>query len=158
MKKMPFLLVFILSSFFIFSDTGEGLFAQAASETKVSKELQEKQDNFEVFRLDHNMEVFKWEMFSTKIMFWLSISLVLTGIVLSILQFAKSIETSKLPDNSETTLIISEKGVKIKTAFIGLIILIISFAYLYLYMEAAYPIKYLNKDFTYSIPEEKNKN
>ncbi len=145
--KKAYLLFFLLSSTSsIFSQSGNEMFNETARDTvKDSCVLDEKEIDYEIFMMEHNKKVFEWELFSTKVFFWLSIFLVIVGITLSILQFIKS--SHQINSNSESTIILSEKGFQLKTAFIGLILLIISFGYLYLYMKTAYPVKYIEDEY-----------
>jgi len=142
---------------------GEKLLEKTVQELDSQRRIEEQklataQMKYEVFRYEHNQMVFEWELFVSKMLFWIILLFIATGICLSVLQFINSNKIRRRTDAKDiSTLSISEKGVEIKTAFIGLLLLIVSLGFLYLYMYTAYPIKYINPDNTVSSPTNPTK-
>ena len=114
-------------------------------------------DSFEVerfkFAIEQNKKVYAWQNLSSVIIFFVVILIVLTGLYLSFRQFmlAEKMLTSKtkmqtVEKGGETVEIMnaslefSKDGVKINTAVIGLVILIISLSFLFLYLKYVYPV------------------
>jgi hypothetical protein len=92
----------------------------------------------------HSQEVFDWQLTSSYIIFWLVILLVLSGIVLSWLQFLKP--DQKLTDASgnpiSSVLKFSFKsGIEITSPVLGVLILVISMVFFYFYLVEVYQIR-----------------
>lgn len=92
----------------------------------------------------HRKDVFAWQLFSTKFTFWCVLFLVFSGICFSAIQFYKSMsrevmEGQPVPE-SITEFEASASGVKITSPVLGVIILVISLAFFYLYLVYVYPI------------------
>jgi hypothetical protein len=115
---------------------------------------------YNVFVFEHKMNAYRWQLISAKIIFFVVVLIVLTGLLLSYMQFKKSMrvynivsgntvadpkkqnEPQKESNNSElqTSLELSKEGVKISSAVIGLIILIVSVGFFYLYLQHVFGI------------------
>jgi hypothetical protein len=85
----------------------------------------------------HREKVFRWQLVSSYVIFFVVILLVLIGIFFSWIQFRK--ET----DLGTTDLQIGKDGVKISSSVTGLVILVISLGFFYLYLVYVFPIKEL---------------
>ena len=83
----------------------------------------------------HRQDVFKWLLISSKLIFVLVIVLVMMGIVFSGLQFKKG------SNDSKTELEFSKAGIKVTSSVLGVIVLIISLLFFYLYLVYVYPIQ-----------------
>lgn len=83
----------------------------------------------------HSQNVFKWQLLSSKLIFITVIILVMAGIVFSGLQFKKG------TSDNRTELEFSKDGVKVSSSILGVIILVISLAFFYLYLVYVYPIE-----------------
>lgn len=99
---------------------------------------------YRVTGFQHRKEVFAWQLFSTKLIFWSVLFLVFSGICFSGIQFYKSI-SRELPEGavsqeSVTEFEASAKGIKVTSPVLGVIILVISLAFFYLYLVYVYPI------------------
>jgi hypothetical protein len=99
---------------------------------------------YRVSGFQHRKEVFAWQLFSTKLIFWSVLFLVFSGICFSGIQFYKSIsrewpEGTASPE-SVTEFEASAKGIKVTSPVLGVIILVISLAFFYLYLVYVYPI------------------
>ncbi len=101
---------------------------------------------YRVFGYEHRKNVFAWQSFSTKVTFWVVLMLVFSGIIFSGIQFYKSIkqgfaEGGDLQGGSGTELELSTSGIKVTSPVLGVIILVISLAFFYLYLIHVYPIR-----------------
>lgn len=84
---------------------------------------------------EHNESIFFWQHMSTRIIFFVVLSLVGTGIYFAWVQFHSG-------DRSQTHVLeISLQGIKVTSPFLGLVILTLSLAFFYLYLVYVYPIK-----------------
>lgn len=110
--------------------------------------------NFPLWLEKHYKRVFDWSYYSTIIIFIIVMTLVLSGLYFSYTQFKNSLINSKgkqedsLANNiyiaEKTELKINKDGIEVSSSVIGLITLIISIAFLYLYLVHVHPIKVLN--------------
>lgn len=85
----------------------------------------------------HREDVFAWQFFSSKIIFWVVLLIVLAGILFSAIQFFRK-GASKKPDVSEVEA--SLQGIKVTSPVLGVVILTLSIAFFYLYLVFVYPI------------------
>jgi hypothetical protein len=92
----------------------------------------------------HRKSVFSWQLFSSKIIFFVVIFLVLTGIYFAWLQFMYVIRKHKgqktVGEELHTELTASGKEIKISSPVLGVIILVISLLFFLLYLKYVYPI------------------
>jgi hypothetical protein len=98
----------------------------------------ESKIKWNAFALKHNQELFEFQLFSSKILFGLVIFIIIFGLILSGLQFLKK----DLPDEKATSLEIGMSGVKISSDILGLLILTISLAFFYIYLNNVYPVNF----------------
>jgi hypothetical protein len=82
--------------------------------------------------------VFYWQLISSKIIFFVVIALVVTGIWFAGVQFYSGLKKGEKFE--ENKLEFTKEGVKLNSSVIGLIILVISIAFFYLYLVYVYPI------------------
>ena len=83
----------------------------------------------------HSQQVFKWQLTSSKLIFATVIILVMAGIIFSGLQFKRG------SHDSRTELEFSRNGIKVSSSILGVIILVISLVFFYLYLVYVYPIQ-----------------
>ncbi len=99
----------------------------------------------------HRRAVFDWQLFSSKIIFYLVIALVLLGVYFSWLQFMAEhrrpptppaeAETGEAPRRGLfTTFKAGSGGLEVSSPVLGIVILAISLAFFYLYLTHVYPI------------------
>ncbi len=96
----------------------------------------------------HRHEVFRWQLFSSRIIFGAVIALVALGVYFSWLQFMagrrKSPPAKGEPNPEErrttSTVKFSTSGIEVSSPVLGVIILAISLAFFYLYLVHVYPI------------------
>jgi len=91
--------------------------------------------------LDHNYELFRWQLFSTKISFAMTILLVLCGVIFSAMQFWKTHRAVGAGAQIPTELELSGGRIKVSSPVLGVVILVISLGFFYLFMLHAYPIE-----------------
>ena len=102
--------------------------------------------NYRISGLQHRQRVFEWQLFSSKVIFVVVLLLVSTGIYFAAVQFHSGLgRRAKATGASEgdevTEFAASLKGVKVKSPVLGVIILVISLAFFYLYLAYVYPIE-----------------
>jgi Tfp pilus assembly protein PilO len=105
---------------------------------------------YRISGFEHRQEVFQWQLYSSKIIFIVVVLLVLVGIYFSGVQFHSSLrwkraKDSKGKDKTEekeqtTEIVASAKGIKVSSPILGVIILVISLLFFYLYLVYVYPI------------------
>lgn len=111
-----------------------------------SDSLKKAYETYLIFEMKNNQANFEWNLKSTKIIFWMVIFLVFSGILFSGVQFYKATLEKKIrsksPDQNQlnTEIEANLKGIKISTPILGVIILVISLAFFYLYLIYVYPI------------------
>ncbi|GAA5521936.1 hypothetical protein LQ318_09310 [Aliifodinibius salicampi] len=101
---------------------------------------------YRVSGFEHRKEVFAWQLYSSKLIFWCVLLLVFSGISFSGIQFYKSIRKEQEGDEAATESSVTEfeasaKGIKVTSPVLGVIILVISLAFFYLYLVYVYPIR-----------------
>lgn len=100
--------------------------------------------NYHISGLQHRSKVFSWQLFSSKIIFVVVIILVFAGIYFAAVQFHIGLKQfkNKLQDfNDRTEISASMKGIKVSSPVLGVIILVISLAFFYLYLVYVFPIE-----------------
>ena len=92
--------------------------------------------------VSHRKEVFAWQLFSSRIIFWVVLSLVATGMYFAAVQFQRGLRRRRPAASGEevTEIAASLTGVKVRSPILGVLILVISFAFFYLYLQFVYPI------------------
>lgn len=98
---------------------------------------------YRVHGFDHRQNIFEWQYLSSKIIFVVVIILVLAGIYFAAVQFHHGLKWKKKgPGEDEATeLVLSYKSVSVKSPVLGVIILVLSLAFFYLYLVYVYPIE-----------------
>lgn len=116
--------------------------------TLLSKEdstLRKALSEYQLFGLQHRMKTLQWNLTSSRIIFWCVIFLVFAGIVFAGLQFYMYYTATKVnpggpAESLDTEMEVSLKGVKINSPVLGIIILMMSFLFFYLYLVYVYPV------------------
>lgn len=119
------------------------MFSDSLTNEKYQAALQEYY-NYHISGLQHRKKVFSWQLFSSKIIFVVVIILVFAGIYFAAVQFHIGMKQAKekLQDyNDRTELSASMKGIKVSSPVLGVIILVISLAFFYLYLVYVFPIE-----------------
>jgi hypothetical protein len=141
------------------------------TKTKVLASFQEYLE-YRISGYQHRKEVFKWQLYSSKIIFFVVIFLVFVGIYFSGIQFHRSLgpkrahnarnkgeismppatekdeitkdETTQVVTKEKeeiTEIVASVKGIKVSSPILGVIILVVSLLFFYLYLAYVYPIQ-----------------
>ena len=116
--------------------------------------------DYRISGYQHRREVFNWQLYSSKITFYVVIFLVLAGVYFSGVQFHRSsgqqrakVAADKVTADQEITQVVapdktevtefsaSIKGIKVSSPVLGVLILVISLAFFYLYLSFVYPIQ-----------------
>lgn len=91
---------------------------------------------------DHRQRVFEWQLLSSRIIFVVVIALVGAGIYFSWLQFRADLKTTDTKGGrGVSTLEASTSGIKVSSPVLGVVILVISLLFFYLYLQYVYPIE-----------------
>lgn len=115
-------------------------------------------EDYNEWALETVKKAYGWNHFTSRVIFWVVISMMTISLWLSYLQFLQEMEyrkhlinrTSKSDDNHEkkdervevsvTTLKLGGNGVEISSSLIGLLILGISFGFFLVYLTFVYPV------------------
>ena len=93
----------------------------------------------------HRQTVFQWQFFSSKVIFVAVLALVFAGIYFAAVQFHSALGRKRKVEASEsegiTEFVASVKGIKVSSPVLGVVILVISMVFFYLYLVYVYPIK-----------------
>jgi len=91
---------------------------------------------------EHRIRAFSWHERSTKIIFWLSMFVAISGLGLSFWQFTTSVkEAEKATEENELTIKTELISLAFKSRSIAALILFLSVAYLAIYALFIYPLK-----------------
>ena len=88
----------------------------------------------------HRTQVFAWQYLSARIIFFVVLTLVAIGIYFAWVQFKLDISSTSKGGEKEHTVELSTSGVKVSSPVLGVIILVLSLAFFYLYLVFVYPI------------------
>ena len=88
----------------------------------------------------HRSNVFAWQLISSVIIFCIVLMLVLTGIYFAWLQFTLAMKNSTTQTSLSTEISASPKEIKLSSPVLGVIILVFSLLFFYLYLVYVYPI------------------
>lgn len=114
--------------------------------------------NYQSHSLTYAESVFDWQYRASKDIFWVVILLVLSGLAFAGIQFAIAMRipvrgtkkkgaaagrepSTETPQIGDTSIEASTHGVKITSSVIGLLILVVSIGFFYLYLVYVYPIQ-----------------
>jgi len=98
---------------------------------------------YRIHGFDHRQKIFEWQYLSSRIIFVIVILLVLAGIYFAAVQFHRGLrikDPKSMPDKA-TEIVLSYKSVSVKSPVLGVIILVLSLAFFYLYLVYVYPIE-----------------
>jgi hypothetical protein len=93
----------------------------------------------------HRNRVFTWQLFSSRVIFWTVLALVVAGVYFAAVQFHSGLRRRARGDEPRsehvTEFAASLGGIKVTSPVLGVIILVISLAFFYLYLVYVYPIE-----------------
>lgn len=90
----------------------------------------------------HQLNVFRWQLLSAKVIFVTVILLVISGIYFAAVQFHHGLKSGG-QSGEQTEVEATLKGIKVSSPVLGVIILTISLAFFYLYLVHVYPIEFV---------------
>jgi hypothetical protein len=107
--------------------------------------LKKAVSDYNLFGLAHRKSSLQWNLTSSIIIFWSVIFLVLCGIAFAGIQFYISMQAAKKAgtgkaEGTPTQLEANFQGIKVSSPVLGVIILIISLLFFYLYLKYVYPV------------------
>jgi hypothetical protein len=119
----------------------KGLVQASQQDSLLKKAL----SNYNLFGLTHRQRALQWNLTSSIIIFWSVIFLVFSGIFFAGIQFYISMQNAKKrgsmdPKELDTQLEAGGQGIKVSSPVLGVIILVISMLFFYLYLKYVYPI------------------
>lgn len=119
------------------SDQGRAAALQAVHEDQnaASSDYERAYWNYRALMLEHDLKVYRWSHVASIIIFYLVIFLVLVGVLFSWLQFKAAAFKSESEEIDA-----SMQGVKVKSSVLGVIILVLSMGFFYLYLVYVYPV------------------
>jgi len=91
--------------------------------------------DYQIIGFRHRARLFRWQLVSSVVIFVMVLLLVIAGVLLSYLQFRRGW------NQLESQIELSAAGIKLQSSVIGLIILVVSLAFFYLYLVHVYPIR-----------------
>ena len=116
----------------------EGIAEEAKQEEKSATELEN--EYFE-WALEHRKQVFNWNHRSSVLIFFFVMAIISMGLYFSYMQFRESGKGAGNLPLPESTMKIGQGGVEISSSIIGLLILVVSLGFFYLYLENVYPVQ-----------------
>jgi hypothetical protein len=116
-----------------------------ATLSKEDSSLKKALSDYNLFGLSHRKKTLQWNLTSSIIIFWSVIFLVFSGIFFAGIQFYVSMQLAKKagtgkPADLATELEASAQGIKVSSPVLGVIILVISILFFFLYLKYVYPI------------------
>lgn len=91
--------------------------------------------------MKYERDVFEWQLLSSKVIFYLVVFLVVVGVAFAAVQFSVGIRHHAAAESDEAELTL--RGLKIRSQYLGVITLIVSLAFFFLYLRTVYPITYV---------------
>ena len=90
--------------------------------------------NYFIEGYKHRQNVFHWQLLSSKIIFIVVVLLVFSGIIFAAIQFYDGLKNSLKQTSQATTFEAEKGGLKVSSPILGVIILVISLVFFYLYL------------------------
>ena len=91
---------------------------------------------------ERRKRVFEWHHTSGIVLFWTVILMTVAGLGMAIWQFGKDKPVAGHPTH---TIEISRDGLKLSSSFAGIVVVCLSFGFLYLYLRHVYPINFVRE-------------
>ena len=98
-----------------------------------SMKVRQYRSSYQGWSTEHRASAFLWQRYTTVVSFLLIITIIVVGMYLAILEFRKG-------RSGVTTLKFGADGVEISSEIIGLIVLTLSLAFTYIYIDRIYPV------------------
>jgi hypothetical protein len=110
---------------------------------QVYQQSLQKYYEYRIHGFMHRQRIFEWQYVSSKIIFIVVHILVIAGIYFAAVQFHSGLKYSRRKGQLEETteFVFSWKSIEVKSPVLGVIILVISLVFFYLYLVYVYPIE-----------------
>jgi hypothetical protein len=105
-------------------------------------EAKKKEYDFQIKTMDANIEKFQRQGLQTYVVMALVALVVVAGVCFSAFQLWKSVGVAGVQLNSDLEM--SAKNVRITSSVVGVVVLVISIAFLYIYTHEVYHLKFLD--------------
>ena len=105
-------------------------------------EVKKKEYDYQAKLMDLNVETFQTQWLQTYTVMSLVVIVVIAGVLFAAFQLWKSVSVAGVQLNSE--LEISAKNVRITSSIVGVVVLVISIAFLYIYTHEVYQLRFTN--------------
>jgi hypothetical protein len=103
------------------------------------KKAKEKEYDYQSKVMDFNIGTFHAQRIQTYVVMALVVIVVIAGVLFSAFQLWKSISTAGVQLNSEMEM--SAKNVRITSSVVGIVVLVVSIAFLYIYTTQVYQMR-----------------
>jgi hypothetical protein len=121
------------------------LSAQSAVAATVSPGFQKKYTEFQIASLEQqiaytkqSVATYQWELFASSVMMWITVLVVIAGVGFSGFQLWHA---ARLGQNTDGTWEVSMTGMKVTSSVVGIIVLAMSIAFVFLFLDRVYPIQ-----------------
>lgn len=128
-------------------------------------ELNEKKyEDYNLYKIKYIEKTFNWQYLSSIIIFCTVMLITLIGIFFSWKHFNRAKNTNQTPSSDANNMVDQDifdasfsiqEGIKLKTSILGIVILVVSLAFLYFYLNFVYPIKLVENNET-NKPKDSN--
>ena len=105
-------------------------------------EAKKKEYDYQTKLMDLNIETFQTQWLQTYTVMALVIIVVIAGVSFAAFQLWKSVNIAGVQLNSELEM--SAKSVRITSSIVGVVVLVISIAFLYIYTHEVYQLRFTN--------------
>jgi hypothetical protein len=106
------------------------------------EEVKKKEYDYQAKLMDFNLETFQTQWIQTYTIMALVVVVVFAGVVFSAFQLWKSVGAAGVQLNSEMEM--SAKNVRITSSVVGVVVLVISVAFLYIYTHEVYQLRFVD--------------
>lgn len=89
---------------------------------------------------EQRLEAFAWQAFSSRVIFFVVLVLVFSGIGFAAIQFTAGMRVRGGAETLDTEFAVDVKGLRVRSPVLGVVVLAISLAFFYLYLVYVYPI------------------
>lgn len=133
-------LLFLSVGYFM-SQTNLGMVGEPIGAASCPKTVSNCRKLFDIWSMSMNQRVFEWGLFSTKVLFWISMTVSMSGIAFSFLQFSLSLESTRESSSDEMSLATGMFSFMLRSRTMASLVMFSSIAYLVIYVVFVYPVK-----------------
>lgn len=143
-----FVLVILLSILFLLPSIDQWFYSQvdfrpgSSSEFNLHDETEKHRELYNQWVYSENRRMFQWHFRSTKIIFWVSMFITITGVSFAFWQFVEASRTErKFTEENELQVKTQFISLAFKSRSLATFMMSVSLAYLLIYVTFVYPIK-----------------